>query len=393
MSIIVPKYRVFDDADSVKDNLALAMMRTPEPEFARFWDLIPFRPSIRQLNYDLASRSITSRTVVLQNAILTGDTDIDLTSGTKTRISGSYVVFHPATKQLFVLDDMNQTTGTANIRQVLQRDGGTRTQVNAGQELLILAPSEHFDEINADSYFEETATGSNYVQDSTWMYKFSVADLREARKWDINKQRMLKERNRDMMKELNAALLYNAPKKADASNSAMTAGFDYVVEKDGLVVDADASGTAALADIRGILKTLVQRGVTSADGLVLHMSSDAYYAYEEAGLADFNLQLSAEEQIFAGNGIKGINFSGLGPVPFYPDHTVTDDRVRFVATAHAGKSYYQGTENGAPVEAPTMYDELSMSNSKVQVSTLQTKWGTVWENVDKVHAILDNTGL
>jgi hypothetical protein len=331
--------------------------------------------------------------VTLQNAILTSDTDIDLTAGTKARVYGSAVLFHQATKQVFVLDDMNQTTGTANIRQVLQRDGGSRTQVNAGQELLILAVSEHFDEINADSYFEETSAGANYVQDSTWLYKWSVADLREARKWGVDKQMRLKERNRDMMKELNAALIYNAPKKADATNSAMTAGFDYVVEKSGLVVDAATYGTADLADIRGICKTLVRRGVTSADGLVLHMSSEAYYAYEDAGLQDFNLQLTAEEKVFVGNGLKGIFFSGLGPVPFYVDHTITDDRVRFVATAHAGKAYYQGTENGAPLESPRMIDEPSMSNSKVQVSSLQTKWGTIWENVDNVHAILDNTGL
>ena len=391
--MIVPKYRVFEDTESIKEPLALAMMKTPEAEFARFWDLIPFRDPIRQLNYELASRSITPRTVTLQNAILTSDTDIDLTAGTKARVFGSAVLFHPATKQVFVLDDMSQTTGTANIRQVLQRDGGSRTQVNASEELLILAVSEHFDEINADSYFEETSAGENYVQDSTWLYKWSVADLREARKWGVDKQMRLKERNRDMMKELNAALIYNAPKKADATNSAMTAGFDYVVEKSGLVVDAATSGTYDLADIRGILKTLVQRGVTSADGLVLHMSSDVYYGYEDAGLQDFNLQLTAEEKVFVGNGLKGLYFSGLGPVPFYVDHTVTDDRVRFVATAHAGKAYYQGIDNGAPLEAPRMIDEPSMSNSKVQVSSLQTKWGTIWENVDKVHAILDNTGL
>lgn len=393
MAPVIPKYRVFDDAESVKEPLALAMMKSPEADFSRFWDLIPFRSAIRLLNYELASRSITDRKVTLQNAILTSDTDIDLTAGTKARVFGSAVLFHPGTKQVFVLDDMNQTTGTANIRQVVQRDGGSRTQVNASQELLILAVSEHFDEINADSYFEETSTEENYVQDSTWLYKWSVADLRESRKWGVDQRMRLAERNRDMMKELNAALIYNAPKKADASNSALTAGFDYVVEKSGLVVDADQSGTANLADIRGVLKTLVQRGVTASDGIVIHMSSSAYFAYEDAGLQDFNLQLSAEEAVFVGNQLKGLVIAGLGPVPFYWDHTVTDDRVRFVATAHAGKAYYQGTENGAPLESPRLIDELSMSNSKVQVSSLQTKWGTIWENVDKVHAILDNTGL
>lgn len=393
MSIVVPKYRVFDDTASVKEPLALAMMRTPEAEFARFWDLIPFRSPIRQLNYELASRSITDRKVTLQNAILTSDTDIDLTSNTKARVFGSAVLFHKATKQIFVLDDMNQTSGTANIRQVLQRDGGSRTEVAAGQELLILAVSEHFDEINADSYFEDTTTEENYIQDSTWLYRWSVADLREARNWDVNKKMRLKERNRDMMKELNAALLYNAPEKADSTNSSMTAGFDYVVEKEGLVVDASEEGTADLADIRGMLKTLVGRGVTAADGLALHMSSSAYFAYEEAGLQDFNLQLSAEESVAVGNTVKGVVIAGLGMVPFYWDHTVTDDRVRFVATAHAGKAYYQGVEGGAPLEAPTFYDEKSMGNSKNDVSSLQTKWGTIWENVDKVHAILDNTGL
>lgn len=394
MALVVPRFRVYDDTESIPHPLALALQKRPEPQFTVFWDLLPFRSPIRQLTYEIASRSITAREVVLQNAILTSDTDIDLDSTTKTRISIGTPLFHPATKQIFIMgDDYSTTTGTGTIRSVVQRPGGSRTQVNAGLTLYALATSEHFDKVLGESRVEATSKITNYIQDTTEVLSWGLADLKEARRWGVDKQMRLNERMRDIMKDLNKAVMYNAPLAAASGVSSMTCGFDYAVENNGLVVDADTSGTANLADIRGVLKTLVQNGAGPADGIAVHMSSSAYFAYEEAGLQDFNLQLSAEEAVFVGNSVKGISIAGLGPVPFYPDATVVDDRVRVLATAHAGKAYYQGVGEGATLESPHVEPEPNQTTSKVEVTSWQQKWGTVWENTDKVHAILDNTGL
>lgn len=64
---------LFDDEKSRSGLLA----------FLRF---APFRDPIRQFTYELANRSITPQTVVLQNQILTSDTAIDIGSATKTRV-------------------------------------------------------------------------------------------------------------------------------------------------------------------------------------------------------------------------------------------------------------------------------------------------------------------
>lgn len=369
-------------------------MKRPEPVYSVFWDLLPFRSPIRQLTYELGSRSITAREVVLQNAILTSDTDIDLDSTTKTRIQPGTPLFHVSTKQIFIMgDDYSTSTGTGTIRSVVQRPGGSRTQVNAGQTLLVLAVSEHFDKVLGEGRVEATSKITNYIQDTTEVLSWGLADLREARRWNIDKQTRLNERMRDIMKDLNRAAIYNAPLAAASGVSAMTCGFDYAVENNGLVVNAGTSGTADLADIRGILKSLVANGASPTDGIVIHMSSTAYYAYEEVGLQDINLQGQPEQSFVIGNTVKGVHFSGLGFVPFYPDFTLTDGRVRFIATGHAGKAYYQGVGEGAFLESPHIEDEPNQSTSKVQVTSWQQKWGTVWENTDKLHAILDNTGL
>src|SRR4051812_34279039 len=102
MSIVVPKYRVYDDSNSVLQPEALLLMKVPEPAYSVFWDLIPFyKESIRQLYYDFGSRSITARSVVLGAQILTGDTAITLDSTTKVRVTPGHVLYHPATKQRF----------------------------------------------------------------------------------------------------------------------------------------------------------------------------------------------------------------------------------------------------------------------------------------------------
>jgi hypothetical protein len=168
MSLTVPRYRVFDDTESIPHPLALALQKQPEPQYDVFWQLIPFRDPIRQLTYELASRSITPRTVVLLNAILTSDTDIDLDSTTRTRITKGTPLFHEATKQIFIMgDDYSTTTGTGSIRSVLQRPSGSRTQVNAGQTLIVLASSEHFDKVLGESRAEATSKKTNYIQDTT----------------------------------------------------------------------------------------------------------------------------------------------------------------------------------------------------------------------------------
>lgn len=386
--MIVPRYRVTSDTESIQDPQGLKLMKKPEAAYSLFWDLIPFRENIRQLTYEMASRSITSRTVVLENQILDSDVDIDLTSATKARVTASHVLYHPDTKQRFVLDSINQTTGTAIIRDVVQAHGGVRTTVPDGATLIVLSSSEHFDEINAESRFEETSVIENYVQDMTELLEWSVADIRELRKWSVTKSNRLTERMRDIVKDLNMSLIYGAPLKYDDDSSSMTAGFDYVVEKAGNAIEANELGTADIGDIRSILKQLQLNGVGPGDGLVLHMGVNTYYAYEAEGLANISLEGTPGEGFVVGNEVKGLQFAGIGFVPFYPDPMITDDRVRFVCTKHAGKAFYEGLGEGAIVESVRVIDEPSKSTSKVKKSSIQQKWGTIWENAESVHFIL-----
>lgn len=392
MSLVVPKYRVLlDDSVSVKDPLAHGLIKLVEPQNAVTWDLLPFRPAVRQLVFERAIRSVSAREVVTQNAILTSDIDIDLTAATKLRVTDGHILFHVPTKQAFVVDEMNTTSGTGTIEQVLQFPGGSRTQVDAGETLLILSQAEYFEEINAESRFEDTSVVTNYVQDMTEMLEWSVADLREARKWNVDEQTRLKERMRDIMKDLNMSLLYNIPNAGTATERQLTSGIDYAIENAGNVVDAASSGTADLSDVRGVLKTLQKNGVGPSDGLFALMSIDAYHAYSDEGLAEIQLTGQPGAEFVVGNILRGLSVPGIGFVPFYTDPFITDDRVRFLASAHIGKAYYQG-ENG-PVESVRVIDEPSMSTSKVKKSTMQQKWTTIIDNPGTVHYILDNTGL
>ena len=392
MAIVVPKYRVLvDDTDSIKDPLAHGLMKLVEPQIGVTWDLIPFRDAIRQLNYERGERAISAREVVLENAILTGDTDIDLTSGTKARVTDGHVLYHPATKQRFMLDEMTQGTGTATIETVIQAPDGSRTEVADGETLYILSIAENYEEINAESRYEESTVTTNYIQDMTEMLEWSVADLREGRKWGFDDKVRLKERMRDIMKDLNSSILLGAPQAPSSTKRAATTGFDYAVEAAGSLVDANESGTADITDLRGVLKTLQKNGVGPTDGLVMLSSIDAFSAYSDEGLAEISLNDTPGKEYVLGNILKGLNVPGMGFVPFYTDPMINDDRVRFISTAHAGKAYYQG-ENG-PLESPKVIDEPSMTNSKVKKSTIQQKWGTIFDNPSKVHFILDNTGL
>jgi len=395
MTLTVPKHRaLLDDTTSVKDPLALMLLKLVEPQYGATWDLIPFGENIRQLKYEVGSRSISGRTVVLENAILTGDTDIDLTSATKTRVTDGHILYHPATKQRFILDEHSTSTGTATIRAVQQADGGSRTQVNAGQTLYILAQSEHYEEINAESRFENTSSVDNYIQDLTERLEFSVADIREGRKFGVDKRMRMRERMRDIVQDLNLSMLFNVPLAASSgANSAVTAGFDYLIELGGNVVNAASSGTANLADPRGVLKQLQKNGVGPSDGLVAQMSINTYHAYSDAGLAELQVTQENGGDYILGNVLRGLNVPGIGFVPFYFDPFINDDRVRFIATAHASKHLYQGLGEEVVEEGLRVVDEPSLSTSKVEVSTMQMKWGTNIRNTDTAHYILDNTGL
>ncbi len=394
MSIVVPKYRVLlDDEHSVKDPLAHGLIKLVEPQISVFWDLFPFREPIRQLVFERGERSVSAREVVLDNSFTDVETELTLTSGTKARVTDGHILYHPATKQRIVIDEMTQGTGVATVEQVLQAPGGVRTTIASGQTLVVLSQAEYFEEINAESRFETTEKVTNYVQDMTELLRWSTADLREARKWGVDKQTRLKERMRDLMKDLNNSLYYNVPNAGTASERQLTAGFDYMVENAGSIVDAGTSGTADLADIRGVLKQLHKNGVGPSDGLVCVMSVNVFHAYEDEGIATIDLTGQPGAEFVIGNQVKGITFSGIGFVPFYADPHLNDDRVRFVATAHVGKAYYEGTGEGAILETPRVIDEPGMSTSKVPVSSLQAKWTTVIDNASSVHYILDETGL
>lgn len=385
---------LLDDTDAVKDALALTLMRLVEPENAVTWDLIPFWPEpIRQLTYEIGQRSISPREVVLQSNFETDDTEIVLTAATKVRVTGSHVLYHPATKQRIQLDAMTQSTGTATIRTVEQASDGSRTQIDAGQTLYILSSSEMYEEINSESRQEDTDTITNYIQDTTELLRWSVADMREGRKFGIDRQLRLAERMRDIVKDLNLSLIYNKPVGANGTKSAMTAGFDYLIEEAGNVVDATESGLADVGDLRAICKILQKKGVGPSDGIVMHSSVDVYHAYLNAGLTEVQIGTSPGTNENIGNIVGGLMVPALGVVPFVVDPFINDDRVRFIATKHYFKAYYQGNGEGAVLEAPRVIDEESMSNSKVKVSSFQQKWGTVLMNAGNAHYILDNTGL
>jgi len=392
MSLVIPQYRALvDDTDSIRDPLALALMSQVDPQVSVTWDLVPFGENISSLKYEVGDRLISAREVVVENNFETGHTDIDVNSATRDRITDGHILYHPATKQRVVLNEVNTTSGVNSIHSVLQAPGGSRTQIDAGETMYVLAQSEMYEEINATSRWEETDKITNYVQDTTELLKWSRADLREGRKWGIDATRMRNERFRDVMKDLNAGLLYNVPQAPTSSVPAVTSGIDYMIENSGTVVDASASGTADLADLRGVLKTLEKNGVGPDDGVFALMSVDTFHAYEDEGLATIDIAGQPGAEYVIGNTMKGIVASGMGFVPVYSDPFINDDRVRFISQKHIFKRFYQGP-NG-PAETPHLEDEPSLSTSKTPVSSLQMKWGTDIRNASSAHAILDNTGL
>jgi len=394
MAIVTPKYRaLLDDTTSVKDPLALLLMQRVEPEISVTWNLIPSRAPIEQLEYKVASRDITAREVVTSGSTSTGATTITFDATTKVRVTAGQALFYPTTGEVFVLGSATANPGEFNIRKrnIFADPAGAQATIASGSTLLVMAQSEFYEEINATSRFEGTSDSTNYIQDVTERLDFSVADLREARKWGIGKQTMLDERLRDVMKDLNRSLIYNVPVAPTSSVTALTQGFDHAVLQAGSTVDAALSGTADLADLRGVLKQLRKNGVGPGDGLAIVSSINVFHAYEDEGLNLINLQGQPGAEFVIGGQVRAVSFSGLGDVPFYADPFIDDDKVRFICTSRAGKAIYQG-ENG-PQESLRVVDEPSLSTSKVNVSTMQLKWGTIFENADKAHYILSNTGL
>lgn len=196
----------------------------------------------------------------------------------------------------------------------------------------------------------------------------------------------------DIVRDLNLGIIYNVPLNESSSDSAVTAGFDYLVENNDKVIDAANPGTADISDLVAVARDLESDGVGSNAGLVMVANPDTYYLYEDLGLQDFTSTLSPEEKVFIGNAILGITVGSIGRIPFYQDASIPDNRVRFVATRYASKAPYQGEGEGAILENLRVVPEPSLSNSKVEKSTIQMKWGTHWRNADKVNRILD-TGL
>jgi hypothetical protein len=364
-----------------------------EPEVGRFYSLIPWETPIRSLSYTMPSRNRTARQVVT-SALYTAlsDNQITLDAATRGRVTDGHILFHLGTKTRLILDEVNTTTGVATIRTKQYAPGGSATNIASGQTLYVIGHSEHYDEINAESRFETTAETSNHIQDITEMLDFSVAELRELRKWGVDEKLRIDERLEDIMKDLDLGLIYNVPLASQAGQSAVTGGFDYMVENAGGVINAAISGTPNVNDLRAVARTLEARGVGASAGVVMVGKPEVFYEYEDQGLTDFTSEISPEDKIFIGNSVQGIVGGSIGRIPFYTDSAIPDTRVRFVATRYASKAPYQGLGGGAPVENLRIVDEPSMSNSKVKKSTIQMKFGTKWRNADKVNAILE-TGI
>lgn len=394
MSLVVPKYRVMlDDTVSVKDPLVLGLMQVPSPSATVMWDLMPFGDPVSGLDFKTLTRTKTARTAALASNFATNATTIVLSSGTKKSVTSGNVLYHTATKQGVVLGTETSTSGTWNVRKVLVQDGGSRAQIDSGSTVEILATSEDYVSINQTSRQESTVEARNYVQDTIERIDLSVADLREGRKEGIDQKTYITERMSDIMSDLSRACYYNIPCAYSASETAVTAGFDYLCRKAGGTVDANASGTADLDDVKGVLKTLAKNGVSSEDGLVAMMSPNVFWAYEKEGVDQLNIQGMPGSEFVSGNVMKGLTLSGLGFVPFYFDPKLNDDVVRFVSTKYAKKRIYKGSGEGAILEGLSIQDEASLSTSRLKVSTMQIKWATDISLAGTVHYLLEGTGL
>src|SRR5947207_427185 len=107
MTLVVPRFHTYDSDAVQPDPLALSLLDRVQPEFSRTWDLIPFSAPINALDYMMASRAPEGNTVVSDTTYTTGSsTTITFSSGTRKRLTTGHILYHPATKQVFVISDM-----------------------------------------------------------------------------------------------------------------------------------------------------------------------------------------------------------------------------------------------------------------------------------------------
>ncbi|HEV7282305.1 MAG TPA: hypothetical protein VGN57_19035 [Pirellulaceae bacterium] len=385
MSIVIPKWRTYDSDAVQPDPLTLSLLDRVQPEFSRSWDLIPWSKPLTGLDYKMASRAPEGSTVVSTTLYTTGSsTTITFDSATRKRLTAGHILYHSPTKQVFVIDSYDTTTGVATLERVDVIGDAAGANVAIGQTFHRIGHAEHYDELNATSRFGSTTTEENYIQDSTERLDFSRTFLGQQLNWGMNEEMLIDERIEEYVKDLNKNIIYGVPSDEAAGQRAATAGFDHVVAMAGNEIDAAVSGTPDMDDIKGVARFLQANGAGVGAGTAVLVSPDAYYEYEDS-MTDFSSEVAPEDSVFVGLSIKGVTVNGVR-YPFYMDPTIIDNDVRFVSTRYARKAYYQ--DNTGKVWNMNVIDEESESNFKNKVSYLHQKWGTIWQNADKVHAKL-----
>ena len=350
MSIVVPKYRVYDDANSVLPNLALLLMKVPE---AAVFRVLGPDPASAPRSASSTTTSPAARSPRAQRRpgakILTSDTAITLDSTTKRPRHARPRALPPGHQAaLRARTRRTRAPACATSATSSRRPAAPAPEVANGATLFILSVSEHFDQINAVSRVENTSVTTNYVQDMTEMLEFSVADLRELRKWGVDKQLRVKERMRDIMKDLNRSLdLQRAAGRPLRRPLRLTAGFDYVVDAANSKVAAAVSGTADLADIRRRPQDAVQeRRRAGRRAGAPHERSTPTSPTRHVGLADINLQGQLGGVRHRRRGQGYCTSPDSASCSFYPDPLCDDDTVRFVCTSQAVQGVLPGARRG-----------------------------------------------
>lgn len=134
MSIVVPKWRTYDSDAVQPDALALTLLDRVQPEFTKTWDLIPFVSPIKGLDYKMASRAPEARTVVSTTLYTTASsTQITFDSATRKRLTAGPKLYHPATKQVFIINMYDVTTGVATLERIDVIGNAAGSNVAIGQ--------------------------------------------------------------------------------------------------------------------------------------------------------------------------------------------------------------------------------------------------------------------
>jgi hypothetical protein len=383
-TLVVPKYRTYTSDAVQPDPLALSLLDRVQPEYSRTWDLIPFAAPLTRLDYKMASRAPEGNTVVSTTKYTTGSsTTITFNADTKDRLTAGHLLYHPATKQVFVIDSYVVSTGVVTLEQVNVIGGAAAADVAIGETYYRIGQAENYDDLNATSRVGVTSTEENYIQENTERLDFSLTFLRQPLKWGINKQMLIDERMEEYVKDLNLNILYGITNDETSTERARTTGFDHVVSLAGNDINANSLGTADIEDLAGAARFLQDNGAGSSAGTVFVARPDVYDEYDTAGLQDFTPTIAPEDAVFLGTTLKGITVRGVR-YPFYADPTIVDKDVRVISTKYARKAYYQ--DESGQVWSPRIVPENSLSNFKNEVNFLTQRWGTLWMNADKVHA-------